>query len=181
MSISIKHLKQLSLDSLDNCQNLMKEATLLHENKHFARSIFLIMTAQEELGKHIMCGAALTHTREGKFDAKKFMKRFSSHSEKHLNYQMWRSTMTTEFDKVEEDNFKKYSEALKRRAYLAKLTRDRCLYTSFEQGKIMKPAEFDGDEELSKLALVDMRDLLKYLDHHPFVETIKNFESSSSE
>lgn len=86
-TLSLDQLKEGRLKALNNATDLFKEASLLFDNHHWARSLFLSITAGEELGKYIMVTSALLGTtiKPKSFDWQKFWRRYSSHRSKSEN------------------------------------------------------------------------------------------------
>jgi AbiV family abortive infection protein len=78
----LEFLKVLSIKSFENAKELIGEAQLLYDNSKYARALFIAQIAGEELGKHIICTGAIVNFMVGKFDIKRFTKRFYSHKEK---------------------------------------------------------------------------------------------------
>ncbi len=81
--LSIKELNTLRLAIFLNAESLHKEAKLLYENGHYARSFLLAHFACEELGKlPIIVGALGQLAKNEKVDWKKVMRRFRDHKTK---------------------------------------------------------------------------------------------------
>ena len=67
---------------IDNAKSLYEEASLLYENKKYARAYFLLCIANEELGKSIIVTSAIIDLIAETIDWNQFWKDFRNHKQK---------------------------------------------------------------------------------------------------
>lgn len=70
---------------LENAEQLISEAEILHNHEKWARSFFLSQVAAEELGKYMMVVSAVAFVIVGKMDWTLFWRRFRNHRAKFFN------------------------------------------------------------------------------------------------
>lgn len=84
-------LRELSIKSFENAEELYIEANILFNNGKYSRAFFLAQIAGEELGKHVICIGGLGNYIEGEFNFSRFQKRFLNHKEKTQSIDVFES------------------------------------------------------------------------------------------
>ena len=166
MKLRREDLIALCKKSLANAEALIQEAELLHQNEHWARTVFLCHTAGEEFGKCIVClSASMDHAR-GVLNWSKFRKRYFSHSEKTKVIDFFETVFLTEGDPRED--LKELNEKVK----IFTQFRNATLYSDvMSDGTVFAPAELVTEQmatgalnwakerlQLSKVMLVPILD-----------------------
>jgi len=130
----IELLKDLAIKSLENAEELYEEAQILLEKEKYGRSFFLIQIAGEEIGKHILCVGAIGNFAIGKFDFKRFKKRFYTHREKTQSIDVFEKLILTNatlqsFNTIQND------------ANILEEAKLMSLYCDFIENNAFKPSE----------------------------------------
>lgn len=136
-----------------NAEQLFQEASLLREQKHFSRSIFLHQISMEECAKVDMIGAAATGITMGHpVDHERLEKAFRDHKAKNFVNAYMSKVSEAELAAREANDSKAASEAFKNsqreiHKYL-NAAKNSSMYVDFKDGRFIAPNDL-VDEELA--------------------------------
>jgi len=136
---------ELIEDSVRACANnalqLTNEAGKLLEQEAYSRSMFLALTAIEEMGKVIMLLSSIWHSQADAAFWRRFWKRFRTHGEKFGRMQMLIAVGPELFSE-----FQGFARLLGKHARVVQLlrgNRELALYVDFnEEGDLVEPSRF---------------------------------------
>ncbi len=130
----IELLKELSIKSFENAEELYVEANILFENEKYSRAFFLTQIAGEELGKHVICSGAVVNFIVGKFDFSRFKKRFYNHMEKTQSIDSFEEFFLDNIEKCKLEIIEENAKSLEKAKLMG-------LYCGFIGKYAFKPSE----------------------------------------
>lgn len=161
-------LKELSIKSFENAEELYIEADILYKNKKYSRAFFLAQIGGEELGKHIICTGGLVNYIVGKFDLSKFKKRFLNHKKKTQSIDVFESFIFKNIERIKSKKVKEDSKELEKLKLMG-------LYCDFIDDHAFKPSEI-FDKSLVKEALVLLKNRIDKIKTLGLVYLLKTLE-----
>jgi AbiV family abortive infection protein len=158
--LTAETLREAGIKSLENASELVHEAQVLYERGYWSRTVFLCCISGEELGKCFITLSAVVNLRVGRFNEKRYKKRFRTHAEKTGSINFFEDVFVSldlPVGQEEINNVTKDTERIK----LASL------YSDYYGIEVHKPSELVTE----KLAAVTLQLAEKRVDH--FIENVR--------
>lgn len=164
--MSLKESNRAINKVLDNAQELVEEATLLLNNKSFARAYSLAHLACEETEKIVMMSFAVSCSLLGKeFDWKRFYRRIRDHKEK-IGGSLINEGYFTKNTSIDIGYYSKfldnYKESSKENITKLNNLKNDSIYAGFKNNKFYKPSEVITEE----MAVEQVEKANKLVDYH---------------
>jgi AbiV family abortive infection protein len=140
-----------------NAEQLFQEASLLRENKHFPRSLFLYQIAMEECAKVDMIGAAATALTLGHpVDVDRLARAFRDHKAKNFSNAYMSTASEAEMAARKANDSNAASEAFRNSQReihgFLNTAKNASMYVDLKDGKFISPSEVVGEEEALVIA-----------------------------
>jgi AbiV family abortive infection protein len=91
-------LRDAGIKSFENASELVEEAQLLFEHRHWGRAVFLCCISGEELGKCFISLSAVVNRRSGAFDERRYKQRLRDHREKAASLNLFEDIFVSSSD-----------------------------------------------------------------------------------
>src|ERR1017187_7040606 len=140
MPIDREQLRQASIKALQNAEQLVEEAELLHKHERWPRVVFLCQIAGEELGKCFISLTAIVRIVNGTFQEDVYRRRCRTHGAKTSMIDFFESLV------ISEQPLKEILELRKGRIGAFESLKLASLYTDFVADVPVLPDELVGKE-----------------------------------
>lgn len=164
----LRLLKDLSIKSFENAEELYIEANILYKNKKYSRAFFLTQIGGEELGKHVVCTGGIVNYIVGTFEISNFKKRFLNHKKKTMEIDIFESFLLSNIERIKSDSIEEDTKLLEKLKMMG-------LYCDYEKDYAFKPSEIFNKSTV-EIAINLLKKRLDFIRNIGLVDLLKNSE-----